>query len=103
MRRFDPTRARCMRRACRRAGAFSLIEVVVVIGIIAILLGILMPTLARVRQHAKQVACQSNMRQVGQLLLVYANTYDGFIFPLGAADEQPRLGVWVERENRWPV
>jgi len=86
-----------------RNAAFSLIELMVVIGIIAILIGILMPTMSRVRQHAKQVACQSNMRQIGQLLLIYANTYDGYIFPLGAADEQPRLGVWVEEEKRWPV
>ena len=83
--------------------AFTLIELLVVIGIVTILIGILMPTLARVRQHAKQVTCQSNMRQIGQLLLIYANTYDGFIFPLGAEDEQPRLGMWVAEEKRWPV
>jgi prepilin-type N-terminal cleavage/methylation domain-containing protein len=85
------------------AAGFSLIELLVVIGIIAILIGILMPTLSRVRQHAKQVACQSNMRQIGQLLLIYANTYDGYIFPLGAENEQPRLGVWVGPDKRWPV
>ena len=91
------------RRRPRHAVAFTLIELIVVIGIVTILLGLLMPTLARVRQHAKQVTCQSNMRQIGQLLLVYANTYDGCIFPLCADDEQPRLGMWVEAPQRWPV
>jgi prepilin-type processing-associated H-X9-DG protein len=91
------------RRRRLHAAAFTLIELIVVIGIVTILIGLLMPALARVRQHAKQVTCQSNMRQVGQLLLVYANTYGGFIFPLGAEDEQPRLGVWVEEPKRWPV
>ena len=43
------------------------------------------------------------MRQVGQLLLIYANTYNGFIFPLGP-DEQPRLGVWIkDPTKRWPA
>ena len=92
-----------MQRSHARHAAFTLIELLVVVGIVTILIGLLMPTLARVRQHAKQVTCQSNMRQVGQLLLIYANTYDGFIFPLGAADEQPRLGMWVDPPQRWPV
>jgi len=90
------------RRSPARTVGFTLIELMVVIGIIAILIGFLMPTLASVRQHAKQVTCQSNMRQIGQLLLVYANTYDGYIFPLG--DEvQPRLGMPVDRPQRWPT
>ena len=86
-----------------RARAFSLIELLVVIGIIAILISFLMPMLSRVRQHAKQITCQSNMRQVGQLLLIYANTYDGYIYPLGDKDVQPRLGMFVDPPHRWPV
>ena len=93
-----------MRRPSRLcAPAFSLIELIVVIGIVTILIGILMPTLSRVRQHAKQIACQSNMRQVGQLLLIYANSNNGYIYPLGSPDEQPRLGMPVDRPQRWPV
>ena len=91
-----------MRRTISQRAGFSLIELLVVMGIIAILIGIMLPTLQRVRQHSRQIVCQSNMRQTGQLLLMYANTYNGWIFPLGP-DAQPRLGVWVPREQRWPI
>ncbi len=54
-----------------RCKAFTLIELLVVIAIIALLMGILMPALNRVRQHAKKIACTSNMRQMGIALITY--------------------------------
>ena len=56
----------------RRNAAFSLIELIVVIGIIAILIGLLLPTLARAREHAKTVQCMAQLRQVGVGLTAYA-------------------------------
>jgi prepilin-type N-terminal cleavage/methylation domain-containing protein/prepilin-type processing-associated H-X9-DG protein len=53
--------------------AFSLIELLVVIGIIAVLLAILLPTLERAREHANTAACAANLSQIGQALTIYSN------------------------------
>ncbi len=57
---------------------FTLIELLVVIAIIALLMAILMPTLARVRSAAKEAACAMNMRQVGICFSMYTNDNNGY-------------------------
>lgn len=63
----------------RRSSAFTLVELLVVIGIIAVLIAILLPALSRAKQQANATACLSNMRQMGQALVMFANEHNGYL------------------------
>lgn len=59
--------------------AFTLVEVLVVISIIALLLAILIPSMARARENARSVVCRSNLTEWGRMMLIYTEDYSGFL------------------------
>ena len=61
-----------------RHKAFSLVELLVVIGIIALLISILLPSLAAARSSARTTVCLSNLRQIGMQNAIYLNNYEVF-------------------------
>ena len=58
--------------------AFTLIELLVVIAIIALLMGILMPALSRVKEQANSIACRARLREWGLLFKFYTDDNDGY-------------------------
>jgi prepilin-type N-terminal cleavage/methylation domain-containing protein len=79
-----------------RRKAFTLIELLVVIAIIALLMGILMPALSRVRKQARGVVCQSNLKQWGTIWAMYCDDNNG-MFPTRSSDH----GRWIDLLYRY--
>src|SRR5688500_18276403 len=73
----------------RKRAAFTLVELLVVIGIIAILISILIPTLRQARRQANLVQCSSNMKQVAMAMMMYIQDNKGAHPPCGI----PPLGT----------
>jgi prepilin-type N-terminal cleavage/methylation domain-containing protein len=69
-----------------KRAAFTLVELLVVIGIIAVLIGILLPTLGRAREASKRTVCLSNLRELGNAIRIYAAQNKDQI-PVGYMDE----------------
>ena len=73
-----------MKRLHRNSSkGFTLVELLVVIGIIALLISILLPSLSRAREIANRAKCAANLKQVGEMMQLYANEQNPQAFPRG--------------------
>jgi len=73
-----------------RKRAFTLVELLVVIGIIALLISILLPSLSKARESANRTACLSNIKQITLAFIMYTTENKGY-FPFCALNANPQL------------
>jgi prepilin-type N-terminal cleavage/methylation domain-containing protein/prepilin-type processing-associated H-X9-DG protein len=87
--------------------AFSLIELLVVIGIIAVLIALLLPALGRARAQARTVQCQTQLRELGHMLQIYQIENGGWLYPCSVhpvtGEPIPHWGTSVPPHERWPM
>ena len=85
-------------RRTRSSAAFTLVELLVVIGIVAVLMALLLPALNSAREQAKQVACLNNLRQLGIVYQLYATENKDQV-PLGYWQGEPWTGYFVYNQR----
>jgi prepilin-type N-terminal cleavage/methylation domain-containing protein/prepilin-type processing-associated H-X9-DG protein len=77
---------------------FTLVELLVVIGIIAVLVGILLPALNKARQQARKVECAARLRELANVVHMYANENRGRVLPGSRTGNTDEHTIWLGRE-----
>jgi prepilin-type processing-associated H-X9-DG protein len=91
------------RDACSRSSGFSIAELLVVIGIIALLIAILLPVISRVRKQSQRTTCAANLYQLGKAFSVYAAENRGFVPRYGRYANEPGFfgdPIWLAEIGR---
>lgn len=105
----------------KKKKGFTLIELLVVVAIIAMLIALLLPTIARAREQVRRSTCSSNLKQIGTAMVQYADSHreifprlpsptliigtdqDAFFNLVNPGEEDPFEEIQTQGLNRWPV
>ena len=88
-------------RATSRSRGFTLVELLVVIGIIALLISILLPALGKARKSAQEVLCESNVRQLGIGLRIYTESNRGWLPAAGEDGDSTTAALTLPDNQGW--
>jgi prepilin-type N-terminal cleavage/methylation domain-containing protein/prepilin-type processing-associated H-X9-DG protein len=93
MTRFRPFR--------RRSRGFTLVELLVVVGIVAVLIGVLLPALSRARAAARTTLCLANLRELGGLAALYTHDNRGYVLPAFVGRTAPAFAGGKKQFDLW--
>jgi prepilin-type N-terminal cleavage/methylation domain-containing protein/prepilin-type processing-associated H-X9-DG protein len=90
----------------RKRHAFSLVELIVVMGLISVLISLLIPVTMKVRAASQATACMSNLRQMGNAWMMYANENNDYLLPYLSMPSSPEVAwgsYWLGVLDRYQV